>query len=211
MILFYILAALSGKFQQCNSEKEGRTGLSPRAAGERERNSITQQNGVSKERVGWKERDETGDAEIDADLRFLSRLILGCITRFEKRRDISKLLQEEWSRSAKLKHQREEEERRFRRCEEEGLHICTYKLVLQTHCKETTLTAFSQMSRRCGLTWSQSFIDFFRCVRSAGQPLVDKLEQYKRCFQCKKRITNCGESNIWRDSTYLCGSQFMIW
>lgn len=50
----------------------------------------------------------------------LSRLMLGCINRFEKRRDISKSLQEEWSRSARLKHQREEEERRFLRCVDQG-------------------------------------------------------------------------------------------
>ncbi|XP_010730140.2 coiled-coil domain-containing protein 81 [Larimichthys crocea] len=82
------------------------------------------------------------------------------INRFEKRRDISKSLEDEWSRSAKLKHQREEEERRF--------------------------------------------------LRSAGQLLVDKLAQYKRCSQCKRRTTNCGETNIWKDSHYLSGSQYMI-
>ncbi|TMS13188.1 Coiled-coil domain-containing protein 81 [Larimichthys crocea] len=82
------------------------------------------------------------------------------INRFEKRRDISKSLEDEWSRSARLKHQREEEERRF--------------------------------------------------LRSAGQLLVDKLAQYKRCSQCKRRTTNCGETNIWKDSHYLSGSQYMI-
>lgn len=51
---------------------------------------------------------------------FLSRLILGRINRFEKKRDISKSLEEEWSRSAKLKHQREDEERRFLRCVDVG-------------------------------------------------------------------------------------------
>lgn len=47
----YIPAALSGKFQRCNSEEEGRTARPPRTAGERERSPYTQQNGVSKERV----------------------------------------------------------------------------------------------------------------------------------------------------------------
>lgn len=47
---------------------------------------------------------------------FVSRLILSCINRFEKKRDISKSLADEWSRSTKLKHQREDEERRFLRC-----------------------------------------------------------------------------------------------
>ncbi|XP_062417693.1 coiled-coil domain-containing protein 81-like [Pungitius pungitius] len=82
------------------------------------------------------------------------------INRFEKERDISKSLEAEWSRTAGLKHQREEEERRF--------------------------------------------------LRSAGELLVDKLAQYRRCCQCKRRTTNCGETNIWKDSRYLSGSQFMM-
>ncbi|KAI9533103.1 hypothetical protein NQZ68_026656 [Dissostichus eleginoides] len=87
-------------------------------------------------------------------------LILDHMNRFEKRRDISKSLGDEWSRNAKLKHQREEEDRRF--------------------------------------------------LRSAGRLLVDKLAEYKCCCQCKRRTTNCGETNIWKDSHYLSGSQFMI-
>ncbi|XP_008290773.1 coiled-coil domain-containing protein 81 [Stegastes partitus] len=87
-------------------------------------------------------------------------LILDRIHRFEKKRDISKSLEDDWSRSATLKHKREEEERRF--------------------------------------------------LRSAGQLLVDKLAEYKRCCQCKRRTTNCGETNIWKESHYLSGSQFMI-
>ncbi|XP_040889979.1 coiled-coil domain-containing protein 81-like isoform X2 [Toxotes jaculatrix] len=87
-------------------------------------------------------------------------LILDRINGFEKKRDINRSLEEEWSRSVGLKHQREEEERRF--------------------------------------------------LRSAGQLLVDKLAQYKRCCQCKRRTTNFGETNIWKDSHYLSGSQFMI-
>ncbi|XP_018539213.1 coiled-coil domain-containing protein 81 isoform X2 [Lates calcarifer] len=89
-----------------------------------------------------------------------TQLILDRINHFEKRRDISKSLENEWSYSVKLKHQREEEERRF--------------------------------------------------LRSAGQLLVDKLSQYRRCCQCKRRTTNFGETNIWKDSHYLSGSQFMI-
>ncbi|XP_047435850.1 coiled-coil domain-containing protein 81-like isoform X2 [Mugil cephalus] len=87
-------------------------------------------------------------------------LILDRINRFEKKRDISKSLEEEWSRSTELKHKREEEERRF--------------------------------------------------MRSADQLLVDKLAEYRRCCQCKRRTTNCGETNIWKDSHYFAGSQFMI-
>uniref|UniRef100_UPI0037E8265A coiled-coil domain-containing protein 81-like n=1 Tax=Semicossyphus pulcher TaxID=241346 RepID=UPI0037E8265A len=87
-------------------------------------------------------------------------LISGRVNRFEKQRDISKSLEDEWGRCAKLKHQREEDERRF--------------------------------------------------LRSAGELLVDKLSQYRRCCQCKRRTSNCGETNIWKDSHYLSGSQFMI-
>lgn len=53
-------------------------------------------------------------------LQFLSRLISASINRFERKSDIMKSLQDEWSRSAKLKHQREEEERRFLRCVSDG-------------------------------------------------------------------------------------------
>ncbi|KAK2853838.1 hypothetical protein Q5P01_006499 [Channa striata] len=87
-------------------------------------------------------------------------LMLDHINHYEKKRDIGKSLEDEWSRSMKLKHQREEEERRF--------------------------------------------------LRSAGQLLVDKLAQYKRCSWCKRKTTNCGETNIWKDSQHLSGSQFMI-
>ncbi|XP_041650656.1 coiled-coil domain-containing protein 81-like [Cheilinus undulatus] len=89
-----------------------------------------------------------------------TELTLSRINRFEKQRDISKSLEDEWSRSVKLKHQREEEEKRF--------------------------------------------------LRSAGELLVDKLSQYRRCCQCKRKTTNYGETNIWKDSHYLSGSQFMI-
>ena len=46
---------------------------------------------------------------------FPSRLILDRINRFEKRQHLSKSLEDEWSRSVKLKHRREEEEKRFLR------------------------------------------------------------------------------------------------
>ncbi|XP_072236940.1 coiled-coil domain-containing protein 81-like [Leuresthes tenuis] len=87
-------------------------------------------------------------------------LILDRISRFEKKRDISKSLEDEWSRSVRLKHKREDEEKHFQ--------------------------------------------------RSAGQLLVDKFPEYRRCCKCKRRTTNCGETNIWKDSHYLAGSQFMI-
>uniref|UniRef100_A0A087YFC8 CCDC81 HU domain-containing protein n=1 Tax=Poecilia formosa TaxID=48698 RepID=A0A087YFC8_POEFO len=49
-----------------------------------------------------------------------------------------------------------------------------------------------------------------RFLRSPGKLLVDKLEESQRCWRCKRRTTNCGETNIWKDSRYLSGSQFMI-
>lgn len=51
---------------------------------------------------------------------FLSRFTKDHINRFEKKRDISKSLEDEWSRNAGLKHQREEEERRFLRSADVG-------------------------------------------------------------------------------------------
>ncbi|XP_034536815.1 coiled-coil domain-containing protein 81-like isoform X2 [Notolabrus celidotus] len=86
--------------------------------------------------------------------------ILGRINRSEQQRDVSRSLEDDWSRCVRLKHDREEEEKRF--------------------------------------------------LRSAGELLVDKLSEFRRCCQCKRRTTNCGESNIWKDSRYLSGSQFMI-
>ncbi|CAG5858247.1 unnamed protein product [Menidia menidia] len=87
-------------------------------------------------------------------------LILDRVSRFEKKRDISKSLEDDWSRSIRLKHKREDEEKKFQRL--------------------------------------------------AGQLLVDKLTEYRRCSQCQRRTNNCGQSNIWKDSHYLSGSQFMI-
>ncbi|XP_030582265.1 coiled-coil domain-containing protein 81 [Archocentrus centrarchus] len=89
-----------------------------------------------------------------------TELILDRIKRFEKTRDISKSLEQEWSSSMKHKHKQEEDERRF--------------------------------------------------LRSAGQLLVDKLAEYRCCCQCKRRTTNCGETNIWKDSRYPSGSKLMI-
>ncbi|KAK7898333.1 hypothetical protein WMY93_019186 [Mugilogobius chulae] len=100
----------------------------------------------------WKRRRDPQTKPIE--------LRLDRVNRFEKRKDMSRSLENDWSQSVKLKQQREEEERRF--------------------------------------------------LRSAGQLLVDKLVQYRRCAQCKRRTSNCGQSNIWRDSRYLSGSQFII-
>ncbi|XP_032417027.1 coiled-coil domain-containing protein 81 [Xiphophorus hellerii] len=49
-----------------------------------------------------------------------------------------------------------------------------------------------------------------RFLRSAGKLLVDKLKECQRCWRCKTRTTNCGETNIWKDSCCPSGSQLMI-
>lgn len=45
----------------------------------------------------------------------LNRLIMDHINHFEKKNSISKSLEDDWRRNMKLKHEREEEERRHRR------------------------------------------------------------------------------------------------
>ncbi|XP_030414743.1 coiled-coil domain-containing protein 81 isoform X1 [Gopherus evgoodei] len=40
--------------------------------------------------------------------------------------------------------------------------------------------------------------------------LLDQCERYRRCFQCKRRTTNCGESHVWSESRYVPGSRLMV-
>ncbi|XP_075994603.1 coiled-coil domain-containing protein 81-like [Genypterus blacodes] len=117
---------------------------------------------VAAQRTQDKVNNRQAQAERERETLQHSRreLILDRLNRFERKWDVRKTLEDDWCRSAKLKHQREEEERHF--------------------------------------------------LRSAGQLLVDKLSQHRRCHQCKRRTTNRGESNIWRDSQHAAGSQFMI-
>lgn len=35
-------------------------------------------------------------------------------------------------------------------------------------------------------------------------------DKYKRCEQCKRKVVNCGESNIWSESRYIPGSRLMV-
>lgn len=44
------------------------------------------------------------------------RLILDHIHRFERKQNVIQSLEDDWSRSVKLKHQRDNEEKRFLRC-----------------------------------------------------------------------------------------------
>lgn len=219
-MLFYILAALPGQFQCCHPEEEGRTAQPPRTAGKRERNSQTQQNGVSKWSGEINEMDNNEDEETLVVclslVCFMCRLILDRINRFEKRQDVSKSLEDDWSRSVKLKHQREEDERRFLRCVDVGLFPFTHSLTIWHWLTDLQDISWpSSFIRDDMFSWSfihSSFALFcLPVVRSAGQLLVDKLAQYRRCCQCKRRTTNCGETNIWKDSHYLSGSQFLIW
>lgn len=44
----------------------------------------------------------------------------------------------------------------------------------------------------------------------AGQLLHEQCDKYSHCRQCKRRMDNCGESNIWRESRYIPGSRIMV-
>lgn len=45
---------------------------------------------------------------------------------------------------------------------------------------------------------------------SPGILVHEQCDKYKRCGQCKRRTTNCGESNIWSESRYIPGSRLMV-
>ncbi|XP_063807442.1 coiled-coil domain-containing protein 81 isoform X2 [Pseudophryne corroboree] len=49
-----------------------------------------------------------------------------------------------------------------------------------------------------------------RFIKAGSHLLLDQFEKYNRCFQCKKRTSNCGESNVWRESRYIPGSRLMV-
>ncbi|XP_068122871.1 coiled-coil domain-containing protein 81 isoform X2 [Hyperolius riggenbachi] len=49
-----------------------------------------------------------------------------------------------------------------------------------------------------------------RFIHAGSHLLLDQFEKYRRCFQCKRRTTNCGESNIWCDTRYIPGSRLMV-
>ncbi|KAL1021775.1 hypothetical protein UPYG_G00017790 [Umbra pygmaea] len=66
-------------------------------------------------------------------------------------------------------------------------------------------------------TWSRS-AGLKRCrdlkerefISSRSGLLIDQCEQYRRCYQCKRKTTNCGETNIWKESRYIPGSRLMV-
>ncbi|XP_045072138.1 coiled-coil domain-containing protein 81-like isoform X2 [Coregonus clupeaformis] len=47
-------------------------------------------------------------------------------------------------------------------------------------------------------------------IRSGSSLLIDQCEQYRRCYQCKRKTENCGETNIWKKSHYIPGSRLMV-
>ncbi|KAM5180386.1 coiled-coil domain-containing protein 81 [Mantella aurantiaca] len=49
-----------------------------------------------------------------------------------------------------------------------------------------------------------------RFIRAGSHLLLDQFEKYRRCFQCKRRTSNCGESNVWCESRYIPGSRLMV-
>lgn len=47
-------------------------------------------------------------------------------------------------------------------------------------------------------------------IQSADELMHEQCDKYKRCGQCRKKMNNCGESNIWRDTRYIPGTRIMV-
>ncbi|XP_071990159.1 coiled-coil domain-containing protein 81 [Engystomops pustulosus] len=47
-------------------------------------------------------------------------------------------------------------------------------------------------------------------MHAGSELLLDQFEKYRRCLQCKRRTSNCGETNVWRESRYIPGSRLMV-
>jgi len=45
---------------------------------------------------------------------------------------------------------------------------------------------------------------------SPGVLVHEQCDKYNRCRQCKRRVHNCGETNIWSESRYIPGSRIMV-
>jgi len=45
---------------------------------------------------------------------------------------------------------------------------------------------------------------------SPGILVHEQCDKYNRCGQCKRRVNNCGETNIWSESRYIPGSRIMV-
>uniref|UniRef100_A0A671RLI5 Coiled-coil domain containing 81 n=1 Tax=Sinocyclocheilus anshuiensis TaxID=1608454 RepID=A0A671RLI5_9TELE len=46
--------------------------------------------------------------------------------------------------------------------------------------------------------------------RFGGQTLTEQLGKYERCSQCKRSTANRGESNVFRDTSYVTGARLML-
>lgn len=68
---------------------------------------------------------------------------------------------------------------------------------------EETWAKTAEAKRQRGLEEEQ-----FR--KSGSHLLLEQCQKYGRCYRCKRRTTNCGESNIWMESRYIPGSRLMI-
>ncbi|XP_041438647.1 coiled-coil domain-containing protein 81 isoform X2 [Xenopus laevis] len=47
-------------------------------------------------------------------------------------------------------------------------------------------------------------------IQAGSHLLLDQFDMYRRCFQCKRRTSNRGESNIWSESRYIPGARIFI-
>ncbi|KAJ8003703.1 hypothetical protein DPEC_G00151070 [Dallia pectoralis] len=47
-------------------------------------------------------------------------------------------------------------------------------------------------------------------IRSGSGLLIDQCKQFRHCNQCKRKTTNSGETNIWKESGYMPGSRIMV-
>ncbi|XP_040278578.1 coiled-coil domain-containing protein 81 [Bufo bufo] len=47
-------------------------------------------------------------------------------------------------------------------------------------------------------------------MQAGSELLLDQCDKYRRCFQCKRRTSNCGETNVWCESRYIPGSRLMV-
>ncbi|XP_067950997.1 coiled-coil domain-containing protein 81-like [Watersipora subatra] len=48
-----------------------------------------------------------------------------------------------------------------------------------------------------------------RCL-TPGSLIHEQCDRYKRCTQCKRRTTNSGETNLWKESYYIPGARIMV-
>ncbi|KAM8877082.1 coiled-coil domain-containing protein 81-like isoform 3-T4 [Synchiropus picturatus] len=159
-----------------------------------------------------KDRKCTTHVEVQPEA-FRSRRCETPVVNAERREAAQQLF---WTNSSAATQRKREEVQRHR------AELEREKQMLQQNQKEFVLDHRINVERRKAIRksleseWRQSAqmkhqreekeMDF---LRSATQSLVEKLVQQKRCQQCKRRTSNCGETNIWRDSNYASGSQFM--